>query len=292
MQDDLFSKFEEAKSKLKGREIKEQLKREEKLLSTPMQNLLPEIFEEKRAIPNGFLRGALFGMVRKGRRKLVGDLHIFTMSQYDMVFTGYELDQNDLEVWDTLIYLAKHKGIDKELRITLYDLCKHLRITDAPANRTAIIKRIERLKIGTLKITAGEKQFVGSLLNNYFIDKSGDGKLVIEYNKTLSMLFEDNDYTLVNVDIRHLLGDSQLARWLYNFYESHKEPLPFSIEFIQKLCRSENSPKDFKYKLRLSLELIKKAYCAINYKSRWNYDITEDNYLIIYPKGKGKKRLL
>ena len=66
-----------------------------------MQQLLPDIFEDKRAIPNCFLRGALFGMVRKGRRALVENQAIFTMSQYQVSFSGSEMDQNDLEVWDT-----------------------------------------------------------------------------------------------------------------------------------------------------------------------------------------------
>lgn len=53
-----------------------------------MQQLLPEIFEDRRAIPNCFLRGALFGMVRKGRRALVESQPIVTMSQYKVSFSG------------------------------------------------------------------------------------------------------------------------------------------------------------------------------------------------------------
>lgn len=76
------------------REQRQKAADEAKMLGTAMQQLLPDIFDDKRAIPNCFLRGALFGMVRKGRRALVGDMPIFTMSQYDLTFTGYELDQN------------------------------------------------------------------------------------------------------------------------------------------------------------------------------------------------------
>ena len=265
--------------------------KEAKLLGTAMQQLLPEIFEDKRAIPNCFLRGALFGMVRKGRRALVGNLPIFTMSQYDLTFTGYELDQNDLELWDILIYLAKKRNIENELRITLYDLCQQMKLTPNQERYKKLMERALRLKTGVVQIKNENKIFAGSLINNVYIDTIGDGKLVIEYNKKLTPLFTDGDYTLISADIRHLLGDNQLARWLYNFYESHNQPIPFSIDFIQKLCRSGTELKDFKRKLKNALEDVKKAHLAVNLKAKWNYELTNKNYLLIYPKGKAKKQL-
>jgi hypothetical protein len=284
-------KIKEFKKHLITKEQHQKAEEEARLLGSAMQQLLPDIFEDKRAIPNCFLRGALFGMVRKGRRALVKDEPIFTMSQYQVAFSGEHLDQNDLEVWDTLMYLAKEREVENDLQITLYDLCKQLRIKDNNINREAVIKRIERLKFGTVTISTKHQIFFGSLINNGYVNTNGDGKLVIEYNKKLMPLFTDGDYTLISADIRHLLGDNQLARWLYNFYESHREPIPFTIDFIQKLCRSENSLKDFKYKIKLALELVKKAHSSVNQKSKWDFEITDKNYLFIYPKGKSKKQL-
>lgn len=283
--------FERAKKHLITKEQRQKAEEEAKLLGTAMQQLLPEIFEDKRAIPNCFLRGALFGMVRKGRRALVENQPIFTMSQYEVAFSGSEMDQNDLEVWDTLMYLAKERNVDNELRITLYDLCKQMRIKDNNINREALVKRIERLKFGTVKISTDSQKFFGSLINNGYVNASGDGKLVIEYNKKLMPLFIDGDYTLISADIRHLLGDNQLARWLYNFYESHDKPVPFAINFIHKLCRSDSELKGFKQKLKIALEQVKKAHLSVNIKSKWTYEITSNNYVFVYPKGKTKKQL-
>jgi hypothetical protein len=283
----------QAKFKLATLEKEQRQKAEEeaKLLGTAMQQLLPEIFEDKRAIPNVFLRGALFGMVRKGKRALVGDKPIFTMSQYEVFFSGYELDQNDLEVWDTLMYLAKTRNVDTELRITLYELCQQMRLSDQKINRENIFNRAKRLQFGQVFIKAHDKKYVGSLIDDVYVDVEGDGKVVIRYNKRLAPLFADNDYTLISADIRHLLGDNQLARWLYNFYETHNQPMPFAIHFIQKLCRSESSPKEFKRLIKNALELVKKAHLAINPKSKWDYEITAKNYLLIYPTGQNKKQI-
>lgn len=131
---DLDIKFQITKEIQKLREELNVLKKELSLLEMPTQQLLPDIFEEKRAIPNSFLRGALFGVVKKGKRAIVKDANIYTMSNYDLLFSGEYLDQNDLELWDTLIYLAKSKQIDNELRITLYELCKVMRLTPGKLN--------------------------------------------------------------------------------------------------------------------------------------------------------------
>ena len=283
--------FEKAKQQILTKEKRQKAEDEAKLLGTAMQQLLPEIFEDKRAIPNCFLRGALFGMVRKGRRALVENQPIFTMSQYEVSFSGSEMDQNDLEIWDTLMYLAKNRNVDNELRITLYDLCQQMRLSPTQKTYERLVARVQRLQFGQVKINKDKKQFGGSLINNYYIDTDGDGKLVIEYNKKLTPLFVDGDYTLISADIRHLLGDNQLARWLYNFYESHNQPIPFAINFIQKLCRSESEPKEFKRLLKNASELVKKAHLAVNLKSKWDYEISKNNYLMVYPKGKTKKQL-
>jgi hypothetical protein len=283
--------FDKAKKNLITKEQRQKAEEEAKLLGTAMQQLLPEIFEDKRAIPNCFLRGALFGMVRKGRRALVENQPIFTMSQYEVAFSGSEMDQNDLEVWDTLMYLAKKRNVNNELRITLYDLCQQMRIANSGTNRDALVARIKRLKFGMVTIKTDKKEFFGSLINNGYVDIDGDGKLVIEYNKKLNPLFIDNEYTFISADIRHLLGENQLARWLYSFYESHEKPIPFDIEFIRKLCRSDSELKGFKQKLKLALGMVKKAHLAVNLKSKWSYEITNNSYLLIYPKGKTKKQL-
>ena len=288
---ELKTKIEEAKKKLKLRENRENAEREDKLQATPVQKLLPDIFEGKRVVPNCFLRSALFGMVRKGRRRLVENEPIFTMSQYEVIFSGAQLDQNDLELWDTLIYLAKEQKVNDCLRITLHELCKRMNLTKNQERYQVLIARAERLKFGTVKIKTGKKSFSGSLINNVYIDEVGDGKLVIEYNKHLMPLFADNDYTFINMEVKRLLGDHQLARWLYNFYESHSQPMTFTLQFLQNLCRSETEQKEFKRQLKNAMELIKNAYIKVNLNSKWDYIIDKNNSLTIFPNGKYMKTL-
>lgn len=285
----IAKKKEEHRQTIVTREDREKAEVEAKLLGTAMQNLLPEIFIGQRVIPNCFLRGALFGMVRKGRRALVKEEPIFTMSQYQVAFSGELLDQNDLELWDTLICLAKHNKIENLLKISLYELCQIMRLSPTKSAYEAIISRTKRLKFGMIQIKTENREFGGSLIDNYYIDKDGNGKLVIEYNKHLTELFSDSDITYVNANIRHELGDNQLAKWLHNFYESHTNPRPIAISFLQQLCRSKSEPKEFKRLLKVAIDLVKQGHLLVNQKSKWDYEITINGYLLVYLNGKNKK---
>lgn len=287
--DTLEKKMEQLKSAHQLRLEREKSEENAKILGTAMEKLLPDIFIEKRAIPNSFLRGALFGLIKPGKRVLVGKEKIFTMSQYDLSFSGYRLDQNDLELWDTLMYLAKRDKVQETLKISLYELLKIMSLSNSGQNRKAIKARLERLKFGMIQIKKDKIEYGGSLIDSYYFDENDDGKLAVRYNKELSLAFKDDDFTLVNVDIYSYLGENQLAKWLYNFYESHNIPMPFELSFIQKLCHSETEPKGFKRILKNALTLIQDAKSKVNSKSKWEWEITRNNYLFIYPNGKAKQ---
>ena len=259
------------------------------LLATPLQQQLPEIFEERRAIPNSLLRGALFGIVKKGKRAIVENQKIFTMSQYDLAFSGAELDQNDLEVWDTLIYLAKKKQIDSELVITLYELRKQMGYAQTRSAYQKIIERAKRLKFATVEIKHENYTYMGNLIDEVLIDEKSDGKLVIKFNKKLSSLFSDKDYTIISMDIRKQIGENQLARWLYNFYESHKHPIPFTIEYLKELCRSEANIYKFKSMLKEALELVKRGYLYVG--KEFEYQIVDNKVIINKVRQEVQKQL-
>lgn len=264
----------------------------QELNSQPLNDLLPEIFQERRAIPNPFLRSALFGMIRKGKRQLVKDEQIMSMSQYDIFFSGEQLDQNDLEVWDTLMYLAKKSAIDNELTISLYELCKHLNYADQKKSRERILARAKRLSFGKITIKFKNKEYFGSLIDDVIIDKNSDGKISIKFNKRIASYFAENDHTFIESNIKRYLGDSQLNRWLFNFYESHTNPIPYKLEYLQELCRSCTELRDFKRKVKESLIEIKKAYLNVDPQSKWDFEIKNDNTVIVYKNGKWQDQVL
>ncbi len=253
---------------------------ENKISSKPVYSIIPEIYDnEKRAIPNVFLRSALFGIVKSGKRALVENLRVPSMSQYEVYFSGSKLDQNDLDVWDSLTLLARKKETIDLLKITYYELCKFMGYAHGKKNIDAIKSRIERLKFGVIKIKFNKITYAGSLIDDFLIDEN-DGKLVIRFNKKLLSLFENNkDYTIINKKIKDYLGENQLASWLFHFYETHTNSVPFTIDFLKKLSGSETELKDFKRKLKFVLELIKTAYTKN--EMHIDYEIKNDSLYVI-----------
>ncbi len=259
----------------KKREIKilEQKNSEyDKLKHLSTFSLIPEIFDDnKRAIPNVFLRSALFGVVKKGRRLIVKDQKISSMSQYEIYFSGEHLDQNDLDVWDSLTYIAKKHNVTESLKISLHEICKFMGYAKGQKNREAIKSRIKRLKFGVVEIKFNKVAYGGSLINEYTIDDS-DGKTIIKFNKKLLTLFDNsNDFTLINKKIKDEFGENQLASWLFHFYETHQKPIPFSLEYLKELSRSETEQKEFNRMLKSALSIVKKGY--ENNKLTFNYEI-------------------
>ena len=68
---------------------------------------LPLWPEVKRGVPNSVLRGALFAAIQgKGRRYMDGKL-LAAQKGTAVRFTGKQLDQSDLDVWEQALHLAR-----------------------------------------------------------------------------------------------------------------------------------------------------------------------------------------
>jgi ribosome-associated protein YbcJ (S4-like RNA binding protein) len=271
--DELMQKLAQTKVAIEQRE-KEELEQSE------IHALLPSMYNNMRILPNPFLRSALFGVIKSGKRKFVKNHVVLSMSQYKLIYTGEQMDQNDLRVWDTITYIAKREQTKDQLRITIYQLLKELGLPNTGQYRKAILSRIERLRNGGVKIKSNSKTYFGGLINDGYIDENSDGKIVINFNKNLLAIFLSQDYTVLDNEIYTHLGKNQLSSWLYGFYKSHKEPKAYCIEQLRELSGSGASQKEFRRLLQESLTRLQKTICSGNNLS-WRWKIDDNNRLIM-----------
>jgi len=54
---------------------------------------------------NGILRSALFGAIRKERRRYIDDEFIASVDGVEIRYKGQTLDQYDLSVWETVLHI-------------------------------------------------------------------------------------------------------------------------------------------------------------------------------------------
>jgi hypothetical protein len=257
----------------------------EKINALPTKEFIPVTEPLSRAIPNVFLRSALFGIQKRGVHLTVKNKEILSMSQYQVLFSGEELNQLDLIVWDALVYLFKEKSKgSNRVRVTIYEVCKFLGYTDSTETRDQVKNRIFKLVLAVVQVKGKQyAMYMSHLIQSFALIEDEPNAYYLEFDNHLLCVFRDtDDYTFININIRKQLGQNQLALWIFHFYASHKEPIPFSLEYLHDLSRSGLIQKEFNRSLRSALELIKNAYVTEN--TNFEYKI-ENSKLFVRKDG-------
>jgi len=240
----------------------------------PAQVQLPIWPEAVRAVPNGFLRSALFGAIRKGRRRYMQGEQIAAVNDIEIKYTGQQLDQGDLDVWESVLHAVRLQSLGNKCRVTSYQILKALGKTDTGKNRVVLQTRIERLRATAVTIKQGRYSYIGGLIDEAYKDEETQ-QWVIVLNPKLRTLFAADSFTQIEWSIRRDLDGHQLAQWLHGFYASHAQPYPVKIETLHRLCGSEAVVmSDFAKKLRAALDDVARACAAHN--EHFSYAIHDD----------------
>jgi len=249
--------YEDAKRRLQ-REIA--AKEVARMMQIPYPITLPEYPEDMRALPNGMLRSALFGAIGKGRRRAVEQKPINAISGVEINYTGWLLDQSDLDVYESILHAFRFNIMGERCRITAYSLLKIMGKKISSGNRKVLHSSLIRLRANAVAIKQGQYTYIGGLLDEVFKDEKTK-ELVIVLNPTLRLLYEPDQFTLVDWEVRKLLNSQSLAQWLHSFYSTHAEPYPVKIEKLRELCGSETEHLfTFKQKLKKALDAVVEAF--------------------------------
>ena len=219
---------------------------------------LPAWPDAVRAVPNGVLRSALFGAIGRGPRRYIAGEDIAALEGVTIRYKGERLDQADLDVWATILHMARSQDLVDECRITSYALLQILGKTDTGGNRKVLETRIERLVATSLTIKQGEGCYMGSLVRN--AKRGSAQEWVIKLESEIVALFAGSTFTQFDWSVRQSLDGQQLAQWLHGFYASHAKPFPYKVETLLKLSGSENdNPRSARQKLRKALDALAEA---------------------------------
>jgi hypothetical protein len=252
---DLLARISELQAKSKAREREESAK-DSALVQLP---LWPE---SVRAVPNGFLRSALFGVIRRGRRRFVKGEQLAALDGIEIYYTGERLDQGDLDVYESVVHVARFQGLGSRCRVTSYALLKLMGKSDTGKNRSTLQTRIERLRACAIRMKQGRYTFIGGLIDEAYRDDETQ-EWVIVLNPRLRALYEADQFTHVQWAVRQALDGHQLAQWLHGFYSSHARPYPIKIETLLKLAGSEDAnPRSAKQTLCKALDAVSEACAA------------------------------
>ena len=248
---------------------------------------LPLWPEPVRAVPNGFLRSALFGAIAKGRRRYINGEDLAAVDGVTIRYKGERLDQGDLDVWESVLHAVRLQEMGSQCRVTSYALLKLMGLTDTGKNRATLHTRIERLVANAVTVKQGRYTYIGGLIRFAAKDEETQ-EWVIELDEKLRPLFAADQFTQIEWGVRHALGGHQLAQWLHGFYASHAKPFPIKIETLHRLCGSEAGLlSDFAKKLRKALDAVAEA-CEANGEG-FSYEIRGD-LVYVEKKASGAQR--
>ena len=235
---------------------------------------LPLWPEPVRAVPNGFLRSALFGAIAKGRRRYINGEDLAAVDGVTIRYKGERLDQGDLDVWESVLHAVRLQELGSQCRVTSYALLKLMGKTDTGKNRATLHERITRLRANAVEVRQGRYCYIGGLIAGAAKDEETQ-EWVIELDAKLRPLFAADQFTQVEWAVRHELSGKPMAQWLHGFYASHAKPFPLKIETLHRLCGSEaKRMTDYKVDLRRNLDAVADASEA--HGEGFSYDIRGD----------------
>ncbi len=245
------------------------LPKRNKSLEIDLEPSMPVWPEHVRAVPNGFLRSALFGVIAKGKRRFAKNEKINALESIEIYYTGERLDQGDLDVWESILHIMHLQKLGRQCRAKSYTLLKLMGKTDTGKNRKILQSRIERLRANAVRMKQERHYFIGGLIDEAYKDDVTQEWIII-VNTKLTALFAADQFTLIDLGIRQALNGHQLAQWLDGFYASHAKPYPFKIETLYHLCGSQAANIwTFTQTLRKALDAIVKTRT----KEEFNYEI-------------------
>ncbi len=222
---------------------------------------LPLWPEPKRGTPNAFIRSALFPAIQSKDRKWLKEVTLSSQNGITVKFTGEQLNQEDLTIWQSLVHLARSYPLGEECGFTGYSMLKLMGLKDGGDQRKALHSTFVRLRSATVEIKGLRYPYMGGLIDEVVGDDTTKHYFV-RLNKKLADLFSHSEWTQIMWEQRLLLRRKPLAQFLHGFYSSHREPYPLKLETLHEISGSRNhQPADFKRRCRDALEeLIKVGF--------------------------------
>jgi TrfA protein len=218
---------------------------------------LPLWPETKRGAPNSLLRSALFAATQGKERRWMKEELVATFKDTTIYFTGQQLTQSDLNVWETVVHLARAHPLGTECTFTAHALLKALGRDYGKSQRDWLFATIIRLTTCTISIKRqGVGRYFGHLIDSG-ATQDDDRRYQLQLNKKMIALYGFSEWTQLDWIERTRLLKQPLAQWLHGFWSTHATPHPIGLETLHGLCGSNiKEVRFFKRHLKAALETL------------------------------------
>jgi TrfA protein len=217
---------------------------------------LPLWRDQQRGTPNSFIRSALFAAIQSKDRVFMKGMTLTSQKGITVKFTGEQLNQEDLTLWETLVHLARAHSLGSMCSFTGHGILKSLNVNTGGAEHRRLHEAITRLNACSVEITHEGKTYFGSLIEGGIKDEI-TSHYTIELNQKLIRLFGESQWTAIDWQQRLKLRRKPLAQALHAYYSSHRDPHPVKLSTLQELTGSRNKQlAGFKRDIRNALNAL------------------------------------
>jgi hypothetical protein len=223
-----------------------------------------------RGTPNSFLRGALFAAIQGKERRALKREILASQKGSIIRFTGWQLDQSDLDVWEQAAQLAASHPLGNVCYFHIHAFLRALGRNTGKSDHEWLKDSFARLMGCGVEITEGRYTYGGGLLE--FVRDEVTAVYVLRLNPTILNLYKGG-WTAIDWTNRQKLRRKPLALWLHGWLSSNAENYPVKVETLHRLSGSttKNLYK-FRQNLRAALDQLKTAEIV----TTWNIDTESD----------------
>jgi hypothetical protein len=265
------SEIEQTTTTIRGQKVALGMSTNNAQLSLPLWG------EKVRGVPNSVLRSALFTATKRGKRPYLEKVSLASVDGIEVMFTGPRLDQADLDVWEQCLHIARHEKLGSLIHFQAGGFLKAIGRSTGKSDYEWLNTVLRRLMTSMIELKEKDRVYAGQLLQRWARDEH-TGQHLIELNRDLSLLYNDDRWTGVDWEQRKRLKGKPLALWLHGFYSTHARPFDYRVDTLHKLCGSEAAElKSFKQNL-------KEALLDLSAATDWQCVLINDKTLIQKPK--------
>lgn len=204
---------------------------------------LPLWYENECGVPNLILQTSLFSATSRTKRKFLQRAVIGSFKSVNVIYTGANLDQSDLDVWLGVLQLAKNHNhlLGDRIEFTERNFLRLINRASGKSDRTWLKNVFRRLSATNLEVCAEIKnrqlEYGGSLVHEYYRDDDSE-LYVLVLNQKIKILFDNNAWTKLDLKVRYALRGNPLAQWLHGFYSTLAQPFKLKVETLHRYCGS------------------------------------------------------
>lgn len=233
---------------------------------------IPKTKTGQIAAPNALFRSALFPALNNQTRKQLKNEKLFSVSGLDIIFTGEQFDQTDLDVYLEILNLAKNQDIGKKFEFSAYSLLKSIGKTTGGDAHKWLYSVMLRLTTATVILKDHTHTYVGSFVDS-FLKNEVDKRYSIKINPDYAILFNNGLWSGINKEQRQAIGNNKTAKSLHAYYSTHTNPSPHKIETLAKIAGLENKNK---YMIPNTIIRAHEVLCSEKVSFLESYEVNEN----------------